>query len=108
MARRVTRIEPRHDRLRLRGRGVREDERRVPSWLQTLGINREESRIQCCSIRVEDSDQVMLGHVLRQDEPVGSRRQYASGNLNRLVKRDFGGLFRLICLCSRQRDQECK
>src|SRR5580700_10169200 len=49
----------------------------------------------------------MFVYILRQNEPVGSRRQDASGNLNRLVKGDFGGLIRFICSCNGQDNQKC-
>src|ERR1700721_3492749 len=101
MARRFTRIEPGHDRRRLRGPTHRESKCSLVCWLQTLGINRDDSRIKNCSIRVIDADLMMVGNVLRQDEPVGSRRQDGSRNLNGLVKPDFVALFLLFSLAAR-------
>src|ERR1700734_1937226 len=108
MARHAIRIETGHERLRLRGPTLGESECCFASREHTRGINREEGRVQSCSIGAEDTDLVMLGQVLCEHEPVSSRGQHASGNLNRLVKSEFGGLIRLICSCSGQHDCEGK
>src|SRR5277367_7198422 len=108
MARRVTRIEPRHDRLRSRRSTVCKSERSVAGSLLTHGGNRKKRRIQLCTIGVENIDYIMLGEVFWQHEHVGSRRQDASGNLNGLAESDSGGLIRLVCACSRLGDQKCK
>src|SRR5215470_20077426 len=108
MAIRSTRIEPGHDRLRLSGTALRESKRSRVCWLQTLCASRRENPVKNRSVRAIDADPIMLIDVLRQDEPVGSRRQNASGNLNRLTECDFGGLVGLICSSSRQDHQQSK
>src|SRR5271156_4328443 len=108
MAYRATRIKPGHDRLRHREPALRESHHGFAGWRRTISINREESHIQHCSISVEDTHLVMLGNIVWQHKPVGSRRQHLSGNLNRLAKSDFHGLILLICSCNRQHDRERK
>src|SRR5271156_5896092 len=108
MARRLTRIEPSHDRLRLRGPTLRETKHSAVSCCRALEVRREKRRVQHASISAVNPHQVMLADVFRQLEPVGSGRWHASGNLQGLTKSDFVGLIRLICLCGRQGDQDCK
>src|ERR1700683_1757400 len=108
MACRSAGIEPSHDCLILRGAAFRKSERGVVGWLPALGINCEKGRIQHCSIGVEDTDDMMFVNVIRQNKPVGPRRQDTSWDLNGPVKCGFDGLIRLIRSCSRQDNQKRK
>src|SRR5271163_1355740 len=108
MADRFTRVEPSHDCLRLRGTTLRQTEDRVVSYLRTLRTNCEKRRNQHAAIGVEDADYKMIVSLVWQLENVRTRRQHASGDLNRLAEGDPGFLISLVCVCDWQNDHDGK
>src|ERR1700685_284170 len=108
VATRFTRVEPGHNCLRLCGPTLRETKHGVFGRPRTLCIHCEERRNQHSAIGVEDTDLKMIVNLVWQHEHVRSRRQHASGNLNRLAESDLGFLIRLVCVCGRRNDEGCK